>query len=224
MQWKTLVVWISFALVALVAAFIVLNGSFPLFSFLWLAAPLIAVLRGRDAGRVGFRRVAPKELAWVTAVNLAVVLALMAAFEPWSHTYQHLLELVLAAPQPDTTFAWLVRYPGPAGYVGMFVYSGLVTLFAEELCFRGWLLGWLRARVGTAWAVVLQAAAFTLPNLIVAVFLQPLQGVLYALVYTWLAIGVVGGWAAARTRSIWPGLITATLCNLILTVSLLPTM
>jgi len=39
---------------------------------------------------------------------------------------------------------------------------------------------------------------------------------LYVLVYTWLAIGMVAGWAASRTGSIWPGLISATLCNLVL--------
>ena len=41
-------------------------------------------------------------------------------------------------------------------------------------------------------------------------------GKLYALIYTWLAIGVVGGWAASRTGSIWPSLLSATMCNLIL--------
>ena len=45
----------------------------------------------------------------------------------------------------------------------------------------------------------------------------PLQAVVWIVVYSWLAVGVVGGWAAARTRSIWPSLIAATLTNLVLT-------
>jgi membrane protease YdiL (CAAX protease family) len=98
----------------------------------------------------------------------------------------------------------------------MTLYSGLVTLFAEELFFRGWLLQLFRKRFGRTWAVILQALLFVLPNLFAALALPPLQGWVYALIYTWLGIGVLGGWAAARTGSIWPSLISATLCNLIL--------
>jgi hypothetical protein len=68
-----------------------------------------------------------------------------------------------------------------------------------------------------AWAIVLQAAAFTLPNGIVALLLPPLPGVVYAGVYAWLGVGVVGGWVAWRTQSIWPSLVAATLWNLLLT-------
>jgi membrane protease YdiL (CAAX protease family) len=92
----------------------------------------------------------------------------------------------------------------------------LVTLFGEELFFRGWLLQLLQRRWGMLWAIIVQATLFTLPNLLVALVLPPLQGWLYILVYTWLAIGIVGGWAAARTGSIWPSLISATIGNLIL--------
>ena len=60
-----------------------------------------------------------------------------------------------------------------------------------------------------------QAALFILPNLLAALALPPLQGALYALVYT-PAIGLIGGWAAARTSSIWPSLAAAALCNLVL--------
>jgi membrane protease YdiL (CAAX protease family) len=34
--------------------------------------------------------------------------------------------------------------------------------------------------------------------------------------YTWLSVGIIGGWAASRTESIWPSLISAALCNLVL--------
>jgi hypothetical protein len=49
--------------------------------------------------------------------------------------------------------------------------------------------------------------------------LPPLPGALYAVVYSWLAVGVIGGWAAARTKSIFPSLTAATLFNLILTAN-----
>jgi membrane protease YdiL (CAAX protease family) len=98
----------------------------------------------------------------------------------------------------------------------MFLFSGSVTLFGEELFFRGWLLQFLRKHWGTTWAIIIQALLFVIPNSLVALVLPPLQGVLYVLVYTWLAIGIIGGWAAARTGSIWPSLISAAVCNLVL--------
>ncbi len=214
---KTLfILWAVMALGSLIPVTQALNGSFPIFTVLWILVPFVAVLRSPHAHLVGFRAVPWKTLIQTTALNLAGLLVVMLAFEPWSHTYQKLLQLVLASPSPDTTFAWLVRMPRGEALAAMTLYSGLVTLFGEELFFRGWLLQLLQKRVGTFWAVTIQAAAFVLPNLLAALMLPALQGVLYALVYAWLAIGMIGGWAAARTASIWPSLISATLCNLIL--------
>jgi membrane protease YdiL (CAAX protease family) len=213
--------WVVLALLSLFPTAFLLKGAFPIFTILWIIVPLIAAWRRMDAARVGFRSVPRGELVKVTALNLGGLLILMLAFEPWSHTYRKLLELVLASPSPDTTFAWLVRMPPFPALLGMMVFSGLVTLFGEELFFRGWLLQVLQKRLGTVWAVLLQAAVFVLPNLIVAFMLPPLQGALYALVYTFLGIGLLGGWAAARTGSIWPSLISATLCNLALVASFL---
>jgi membrane protease YdiL (CAAX protease family) len=110
----------------------------------------------------------------------------------------------------------MVRFPKIPAFGAMTLYSGLVTLFGEELFFRGWLLQLLQKRVGTLWAVALQALLFVIPNLLVAFALPFLQGFLYAFIYTWLAIGLIGGWAASRTGSIWPSLISATICNLVL--------
>ena len=98
----------------------------------------------------------------------------------------------------------------------MALYSGLVTLFGEELFFRGWLLQAFRSRSGTASAIVLQAILFAVPNTLVAFALPLPEGILYVIVYAWLTIGIVGGWAAARTGSIWPSLVTATVGNLVM--------
>ena len=65
-------------------------------------------------------------------------------------------------------------------------------------------------------AIVIQAALFTIPQLLAALLLSPYQGVIYAVVYSWLAIGVIGGWAAARTQSIWPSLASATIWNAVM--------
>jgi membrane protease YdiL (CAAX protease family) len=219
-RWKyPQIIFIIWALLALVVLFPVtrlLNASFPIFTILWIIIPLVAVMRSKDTDRVGFRIVPGRQLIQTTAINLSALLAIMLIFEPWSHTYQKLLALVLSSHPPDTTFAWLLRFPRISALGAMALYSGLVTLFGEELFFRGWLLQLLQKRLGRNWAVVIQSLLFVLPNLLAAFALPSLQGWLYGLIYTGLAIGMVGGWAAARTGSIWPSLISATVCNLIL--------
>jgi membrane protease YdiL (CAAX protease family) len=205
-----------FALIALFPVTRLLKGSFPIFTVLWIIIPLVVVWRGKEPNEVGFRSVPWRQLVETTAINLGGLLILMLLFEPWSHTYQKLLALVLSSQTPDTTFAWLLRFPRLPALGLMALYSGLVTLFGEELFFRGWLLQLFQKRFGGARAVIFQALLFVVPNLLAAFALPPLQGGLYALIYTWLGIGILGGWAAARTGSIWPSLISATFCNLIL--------
>jgi membrane protease YdiL (CAAX protease family) len=216
------IIWTATALIALPLVASLLKTSFPVFTVLWIGAPLIVVLARKDAGRVGFCRIPWREFIIVTAANLGALLLIMAAFEPWSHTYRMLVGQAVSAS--DSTFAWLGQGRGISAWVGMLLYSGLVTLFGEELFFRGWLLQAFRPRLGKWGAITLQAALFTLPNLIAALLMPPLQGVLYALVYAFLAIGVLGGWAAERTGSIWPSLAAATITNMVLTALLLPSL
>jgi membrane protease YdiL (CAAX protease family) len=213
--------WAVLALAALLPVTRLLQGAFPIFTVAWILVPSIAVLLSKDAGRVGFRPISWRDLAPAAIINLGGVLLLMLIFEPWSHTYRQLLGLALSAPVPDTTFAWLLRFPRLPGLGGMVLYSGLVTLFGEELFFRGWLLQLLKRRWGTVWAILLQALLFTIPNLPVAFVLPPLEGILYVVVYTFMGIGLFGGWAASRTDSIWPSLVSATMCNLILVALIL---
>ena len=211
-----LAIWSVLALAVLLPVTFLLKSAFPIFTVLWILVPLMVVFIKKDASRVGFRVVSWRELVQVTAINLGGLLLLMLVFEPWSHTYQKLLEAALSSQMPDATFAWLLRFQRIPALAGMFLFSGSVTLFGEELFFRGWLLQLFRKRWGTTWAIIIQALLFVIPNSLVALVLPPLQGVLYVLVYTWLAIGIIGGWAASRTGSIWPSLISAAVCNLVL--------
>ena len=211
-----LVIWSILALGSLLPVTFLLHSSFPIFTVLWILVPLIVVFIKKDASRVGFRAVSWRELVQATAINLGGLMLLMLVFEPWSLTYQKLLEAALSSPSPDATFAWLLRFQRIPALAGMFLFSGLVTLFGEELFFRGWLLQLLRKRWGTTRAIIIQALLFAIPNSLVVLVLTQLQGVLYVVVYTWLAIGIIGGWAASRTGSIWPSLISAAVCNLVL--------
>lgn len=224
-KWKSpeivFTTWSLLALSILLPITQLLKGSFPIFTVIWIVIPLIAVWRSQNASKIGFRPISSRELLQITAINFGGLLALMLLFEPWSHTYEQLLTLVLSSPSPDTTFAWLLRFPRMPALGAMVLYSGLVTLFGEELFFRGWLLQLLQRKLNAAWAVILQALLFTVPNLLVAFVLPSLQGMLYILIYTWLGIGILGGWAASRAGSIWPSLISATLCNLVLVAIIL---
>ncbi len=218
---KSFTAWVLLALAALAPVAALLDSPFPIFAVIWLVVPLIAVVRSRNARQAGWGTVPIWEFLKVTAACLGAMLLLMALVEPWSHTYRILLKMAMAGPHPDSTFAWLVRYPGIPGWVGMLAYSGLVTIMAEELFFRGWLLQLLRGHTGQTGAIVLQALVFTLPQLLPALFMPVVNAILYTVIYSWLAIGIIGGWAAARTSSIWPSLVSATLLNFILTAIIL---
>ena len=214
------IIWCLLALATLFPVTIRLNGSFPLFTVIWIFVPLIAVLMTKDASQVGFRKIGWREFVLVSTLNLCGLFLITLLIEPWSHTYQMLLEAALSSPSPDTTFAWLLRFPRIPALSAMFLYSGLVTMFGEELFFRGWLLQLLKKQWSPIWAILTQALLFTIPNLLVMIALPLLQSVLY-LIYTWLAVGVLGGWAAARTNSIWPSLFTVTVSNLVFVLLIL---
>jgi len=206
------VLWVVAGLVSLYPVATHLETGFPFFTVIWLVVPLMAVLRWRNAALVGFRTV-PRRLFWVTtAINLGLLLLVIALFEPWSHAYG---TLVREATKGDTTFAWLAHYNSPTGWLLMFLFSGLVTMFAEELFFRGWLLQLLLRRWNHWSAILLQALLFALLQALPALFLRPVQALVWVGAYSFLGVGMINGWAASRTKSIWPGLIAATLMNLI---------
>lgn len=210
--------WIILALASIIPAMILLQASLPVFTILWLVVPLFALINTRRVEAVGIRAVHGRVLLRYTAMNMALLGLLMLLVEPWSHTYQSLLIMAIASPAPDMTFAWLARYPIIPGLLGMLLISGLVTLFGEELFFRGWLLQIFLRRMRPAFAIALQAALFTIPQALAALLMAPLQAMLYVAVYSFLAIGCLGGWAAWKTQSIWPSLISATILNLVFVV------
>ncbi len=210
--------WILAAIFGSIGVSTLMNGAFPFFTLLWLIPSLTALLLGQGAQRLGMGPIPRREYVRTTLILLVGFALLMVAFEPWSHTYRMLVSLAVSSTPPDTTFGWLVWFPGLPGYAGMLLYSGLVTIFAEEVFFHGWLLQALLRIMRPVWAVLLAAALLTLPQAILVLVLPPLQGGLYIVVYSFLEIGVIGGWSAARTRSIWPVLTAAVLTNFMLTL------
>ena len=211
------VAWIVAALSAAALAAWRLDGAIPVFTFAWLLVPLVALVRHGDPGRIGFRRVPLGLLARTAGVAALAVTALTAVAEPWSGAYGALVDEALATDPVDTTFGWLARYEGLGAWAGFVLFSGLVTIFAEELFFRGWLLQLLGRHAGALRAIVAQAFLFSLLQLLPALLLSSVEAAVYVGVYSFAAIGVVGGWAAWCTASIWPSLLVATAFNAVLT-------
>jgi membrane protease YdiL (CAAX protease family) len=211
-------VWILGALVASAVAAWKLDAAPPLFTVIWLVVPLITLLRHGTPRRIGIRAVALAQVARASAVAILAVACVTLAVEPWSRAYSALVAEALAADPADITFGWLARFDGVGAWASFIIFSTLVTIFAEELFFRGWLLQLLCCHMKAALAIVVQAALFTLPQALVALFLAPSQAVVYIAVYSFAAIGVIGGYAAWRTASIWPSLVLATAFNAVLTL------
>lgn len=211
------ILWTTLALLGLLFAPVLLEATTPIFQILWVAVPLLDLLRFRDPERVGFRPVAIRRIGTMAAAAGLAYGALLVAVEPWTGVYDQLLTLALEGPDP--TFAWLLRFESPVSWLGLALFSGFVTLYTEELFFRGWVLQALKRRTTPRAAVVGQALLFTLMQSIPVLFFDALQAVLYLLVYAF-GLGVVVGTVAHRTDSIWPGLLVVTVANLILSVLL----
>lgn len=212
---KLFIIWAVSSLIIVILVSIFCKTNFPLFTIIWISVPLISVIRKRDAGSIGFMSVPINEFIKFTIINLGLVLLIFGIFEPWSHTYQKLLSIIINSKTPDVSFVWLTRYSGMKSWLSMLLFSGFITMFAEEIFFRGWLFQYLKKRINSYWAVIIQAIIFIIPNTLVAFFMSPTQGVIYTVIYSGVAIGIVGGWTRKCTNSIWPSLISASVFNLI---------
>lgn len=215
-------IWLILAVAAAIIFSFWQEISLPIFTLLFLLIPSIVLLTRKDAAKIGMGKIdGVKILKWA-AINLGALILIYAIFEPWSGAYAFLLDEATKASATDPTFTWLKILDGVGGWVGMFMFSGLVTIFAEELFFRGWLLNLLKPKVGGFWANVIQAALFTLPQLVLALIMPtPMMGIVYGLVYAFGAIGMVNGYVALQTGAIWPNLIAATVMNIILSLIIL---
>ena len=216
------VIWLITALILAAVFPIWQNLSLPIFTLVFLILPLVNLIKNKNAKRIGMGKTKLGKILKWTAINLGALILVYAIFEPWSGAYAYLLSEATSSGSTDPTFVWLRLFEGPGGWLGMFIFSGLITIFAEELCFRGWLLRTLEPKVGEFWANTIQAAIFTLPQLVV-VFLMPslTMGLVYGLVYSFGAIGMINGWISMKAGAIWPNLIAALLMNLILSILIL---
>lgn len=206
------VLWLVAAAVAAIVVPWAIGAAVPVLTFVWLAVAAVALRHDRTPATLGLVRPPGRELLRVTAVTSVAMTVLFGLAEAVTHPYRELLDLVGEESSPDSTFAWVVDDPGIRGLVGFVVYGALVTIFAEEIVFRGVLLSRLRAR-GAVVAVGGTTLAFALVQALPAALLSPAAAFGFLIVDAVLAVGVVGGLAAYTTRSISPSLLAVTVAN-----------
>ncbi|QRN82601.1 CPBP family intramembrane metalloprotease [Chloroflexota bacterium] len=215
-------IWIVAAMVIAIAVSLWRGFPFPIFTLIFLLPPLIKLLVTKDAKRIGMGSMAWQTYLKWTAINLGILAAIYLIFEPLSGAYRFLVEEATQPTTQDPTFFWIPTFNSPTNWIGLVFYSGLVSLFAEELCFRGWLLRGLTTKLGAGWANIIQAAIFTLPQLVITFLMpNPLMSVVYGLIYSFVAIGLVNGMVANQSGNIWPNLTAAVVINFILTLFLI---
>ncbi len=108
--------------------------------------------------------------------------------------------LGIRLPQP-TTDPTSILGRGPVSVVLVLVLLMVVAPFAEEVIFRGVIMGSLHRRYGPRWAILGSGLLFAL------VHVQP------ATVFAIVFVGLAFGWVAMRYRSIWPSIIAHSLFN-----------
>lgn len=206
--------WLAAAAVAAVVVPIAIGAALPVLTFVWLAVAAVALRRRGTPSVLGLVRPPRGELVRVTAIASLAMTVLFGVAELLAHPYRELLDLVREESSPDSTFAWVVEYGRGWGLVGFAVYGVFVTIFAEEIVFRGVLMTRLRQR-GTVVAVGGTTVAFAAVQALPAALVPPAAALAFLLVDAVLAVGVVGGLAAYRTRSIHPALVAITVANVV---------
>jgi membrane protease YdiL (CAAX protease family) len=206
--------WLGMAAAASVAVPIVIGAGVPVFTLVWLAIAALVIRRRRSPSVLGLARPPRGELVRVTGASMLLMTGLFGVAELTTHPYRDLLDLVRDEPSPDSTFAWVIEYGIGGGLVGFAVYGALVTIFAEEIVFRGALMTRLRPH-GRAIAVAGTTIAFAAVQALPAALLPPRAAVGFLVIDAVLAVGVVGGLAAYRTRSIYPCIVAITVANVV---------
>ena len=202
--------WLIAAIVAGVVVPVTLDAAIPVFTLLMLVGALVVLRRSGSTEAIGLGVPALHSFAAATlAATVSMTIAFGLAEVLW-HPYRELVARVAEADTPDSTFAWVVS--GRHDLEAFVVYAALVTMFAEEVAFRGVLLARLRRR-GPGVAIAATTLAFAALQSIAALQLSAAAAFGFLVVDTIVAVGLVGGAVAWRTGSIVPGLIGVTVAN-----------
>jgi membrane protease YdiL (CAAX protease family) len=109
--------------------------------------------------------------------------------------------------------AQAVGFGTVADLPGVLLLGWLTAPVAEEIVFRGLVLGTLVHRMATGWAVVVSAALFVVPHLPPWLAHRPLDLALVADVFGVLVLGIVLGAIVRWTGSLWPAMVAHYVAN-----------
>lgn len=210
-------VWLTIAFVLTLLVFIYKNVDFPLFSMLWLVVSILMGLN-QKVHVLGFEKETLKGSLKLSGIFLGISWILIGLIEYLTGSYGALIDLIQETGARDMSFSWLRGSREMVNYLYFFLFTFFVSIFAEEVFFRGYLLKMLEDKYNKTIANVLQAVLFSLPQIIVAFMLSPLEGISFVVLYSFMIYGVLSGYFAQKAGNIWPGLIVASLNNFLLTM------
>ena len=208
---------VMFALAVLFPAFVVLSSlpgrisnvsmsarlcvSAGITIFLFAFWPLVMTWRNNVRNRTAFRTALPSAWAWLVALVWGLSL--------WTWAYE--LEILTLTPQRmgvlRLLFQMLKIQLGTVPLGWQLAALAVVPAICEEWFFRGYLMSGLRTRLSPVQAVLASAALFGLFHVIVRDML---------FFERFLPSGFLGlmlGWLAVRTGSVWPGMLLHVLHN-----------
>mgnify|MGYP006277552685 FL=1 len=203
--------WIILALASLFYLNNIYGIEIPTFTLTWLVLSFLAVLIAGGIKYVGFTRVDIGEFLLVTGLNLIFLAVVFIILEPLSGTYKMIIDKTLVSSSIDPAYFWLNKYDDMTGLLGFFLTNFFIIMFAEELFFRGLLIQYIGLKLSKFWGVLIQAFLFLGLIVIIQYNLPPVENYILLVAYTFFGRGIIGGWAAARTDSIWPSLISSSL-------------
>lgn len=215
-RWCELV-WMLFALFAAFSIYIIEDVDFPLYTTIWILISMVIYLTKEvDILRVDSQN---RRITMISIISFIVLSWLvMLIVEAYTSTYGELIHLIQAAGSKDIVFHWITLSRTNGNYALFFLFSFIVTIFAQEAFFRGYLLRVLEEKYDEWLANILQAILFCLPHIITGLMFPVLQGFIYIIGYVFLLYGLLSGFFAQKAGNIWPGLIAASTNNLLLTM------
>lgn len=208
-------IWILFAFVLTTLGFLILESDFPLFIYINLILSFIIINKINDVNQFSSNWLSINNFIKYSFMNLFGILVIYFIFEPWSHTYQKLLTASLENGV-DVTFGWIQKYNNSFGFLLIFLFSLFVSIFSEELMFRGVLEGYLFQKTTPIKGIIIQALIFSIPQCLILIVLPLANGLLYIIFYNFIAIGLLNGLIVYKSHSIFPSILSASIANILM--------
>lgn len=206
-------IWIILSLGTLFYLSNLYGTEVPVFTLVWLALAFLVVLLSRDAKFVGFSGMKFSEFLLVFFINLLLLSLVYIVLEPLSGTFREVINNIRRETLLYPSYYLMNQFSGLNGLFAYFLCNIFIIIFAEELFFRGFLIQYAELKLNKFWGVLIQSFLFLFFILILDIRLPPVQNYIFLVGYTFLGRGIIGGWAAARTDSIWPSLITVSVVH-----------